>query len=338
LFALFALWASGAARAGVVTVDVLDVGQGDAILIRGGGKTVLIDAGDRTADPVSQLKKLGVTRLDLVVATHPHADHIGRMPDVLTSFEVGLYLDNGLPHTTITYAETMAAVAQRAIPYRTAERGTEIALGDEAKFTILFPDSQGPLTNTRSDLNSNSVVMRLDHGENCFLFTGDSEEPTEQRLVADGLGQCDVLKVAHHGSNHSSTQAFLDIVQPRYALISVGVGNRYDHPGPETLARLAASGAMIYRTDLSGSLRVVSDGTRLEVLEGTLDELDGVKVVTGPPPPPIRIPASVPAPVAAPGGPALTAKEQRKADKRARKEARRAERQARPQESAGGLY
>ncbi len=322
----------------MVTVDVLDVGQGDAILIRGGGKTILIDAGDRTADPVEQLRRLGVTRFDLVVATHPHADHIGRMADVLRSFEVALYLDNGLPHTTATYQATMATIAERSIPYRTAERGTKISLGEEAMFTVLFPDSGGMLTETRSDLNSNSVVMRLDHGENCFLFTGDAEEPTEERLVGDGLGPCEVLKVAHHGSNHSSTDAFLDRVQPTYALISVGTSNRYSHPGPETLGRLSAHGSMIYRTDLSGDLRVISDGARIEVLEGTIEELDGVEVVTGPPPvPPKASPSDKAVPqkatVRAEPGSAPSAKALRKADKQARKQARRAERG-----TAGSVY
>jgi competence protein ComEC len=337
-FAGFAI--AGSADAGVVTIDVLDVGQGDAILVRGGGKTVLIDAGDRTADPIAQLTQLGVTKLDLVVASHPHADHIGKMPDVLKLFDVGLYLDNGLPHTTQTYLQTMAMVHGKGIPYRTAERGTRINLGDEAVFTVLFPDSGGRLTDTRSDLNSNSVVLRLDHGENCFLFTGDAEEPTEHRLLQDGLGPCDVLKVAHHGSNHSSTDAFLDTVAPTYALISTGKDNRYGHPGEETLARLQSRGIMVYRTDLSGDLRVISDGTRIEILEGTLDELAGVAVVTGPPPPtPPAAPASppvAPAPVPAAGG--EDPREVRRAEREARKQARREAREARKREKRGGLY
>lgn len=266
------------AWAGELTVDVLDVGQGDAILIRGGGKSVLIDAGDRDASTVEQLTALDVHRLDLVVATHPHADHIGRMPDVLAAFEVGLYLDSGLPHDTQTYRDTMAAVEQRHIPYRTASAGTHLNLGDEAVFTVLFPSGTA-LTGTRSDLNSNSVVLRLDHGQNSFLFTGDAEEPTERELMRGGLEPVDVLKVAHHGSEHSSTPSFLDAVHPRYALVSVGSGNRYGHPDAACLQRLADAHAMVYRTDLSGDLRVLSDGVDLEVVEGTLAELEQVRVV-----------------------------------------------------------
>lgn len=362
------------ARAGDVTIDVLDIGQGDSILVRGGGKTVLIDAGDRPSNTVAQLQSLGVTRLDLVVATHPHADHIGRMPEVLQTFAVGLYLDNGLPHTTQTYLDTMALIESKQIPYRTAQRGTKLNLGGEATFTVLFPDSAGPLRDTRSDLNSNSVVLRLDHGENSFLFTGDAEEPTEQRLLADGLGQIDVLKVAHHGSNHSSTAGFLRTVDPTYALISVGRENRYHHPGVETMDRLGASGAMIYRTDLSGNLRVLSDGVHIEVLEGGLPELAIVRTVpwddrvstiprrgrgsptpgnaadplpapkvTPPPAPvePTRAPPTAGEPTAKAADTAETGpsdKEVRKADKAARKAARRKARDERKAQGSGGLY
>jgi beta-lactamase superfamily II metal-dependent hydrolase len=337
---MVALWvlSAASAEAGDVLVDVLDVGQGDSILIRGGGKTVLIDAGDRPCNSVEQLKSLGITHFDLVVATHPHADHIGRMPDVLEDFDVDLYMDNGLSHTTLTYAQTMEEVQEKHIPYQPAQRGTKIPMGDEATFTVLFPDQGGKLTDTRSDLNANSVVLRLDHGENSFLFTGDSEEPTEQRLLADGLQPVDVLKVAHHGSQYSTTQAFLDAVKPTYALISVGTDNRYGHPGPDTLARLVASGAMVYRTDLSGDLRVVSDGRHLEVLEGPLDELQtlaiqpwsaDLRVATQTPPSPPTRPQPAPAPVVptATPEPKLTAKEQRKLD-RAKKKAARAEARA----------
>ena len=260
------------AWAGIVVVDFLDIGQGDAIVIRGGGKTVLIDAGDRGKDTADQLVQLGITKLDLAVASHPHADHIGSMRSVLERFEVGLYIDSGLTHTTATYNELMQAIEERDIPYRRANAGMAIRLGDEAVLHVLFP-ADPPLRGTRSDLNSNSVVLSLEHGEMDFLFTGDAEAPTEQRLLRMGLGPHEVLKVAHHGSEHSSGARFLEVVEPQIAVICVGEGNRYKHPRPEALERLQHAGALVYRTDTSGHVRILSDGTRVEAFEGTLAEL-----------------------------------------------------------------
>ncbi len=271
-------WFGTLAAAGLLTVDMLDVGQGDAILIQAAGKTVLVDAGDRSADTVAQLKKMGVQRIDLAVATHAHADHIGRMEDVIRHFEVGLFLDSGHPHTSVTYANLAAALQSLKIPWEATVRGTEIALGDVATLSVLWP-TDSPLKDTRSDLNSNSVVLLLRHGEDDILLTGDAEAPTENGLLAGGIGPIDVLKVAHHGSNHSSTTAFLRATQPTYALISAGQANRYDHPGTDTLRRLLQAGAMIYRTDQSGHLRVVSTGHGVEVLEGSLEEVVAVPLV-----------------------------------------------------------
>lgn len=259
-----AIWAL-LALAGEVRVDVLDIGQGDAILIRTpANKTILIDAGETSSPTVPQLQALGVTGFDLVVATHPHADHLGRMAEVLQTFPVKLYVDNGLPHTTQTYNNVMAEVERRGIPYRPAKAGMVFNLDDGAKIEVLFP-TDSPLKDTRSDLNSNSVVLRLTHGEDCFLFTGDSEDPTEQALLRRGMEPCDVLKVAHHGSNHSTSDDWLAALQPSIALISLGAGNRYGHPGGETLGRLQRAGVRIHRTDLEGTLTVTSNGKGVSV-------------------------------------------------------------------------
>ena len=258
-------WLPGVALAGTLRVDVLEVGQGDSILIRSpAGKTILIDAGEGKIDVPSILQKEGVTSLDLVIGSHPHADHIGGMDDVVQSFPIKRYLDNGLPHTTATYRTLMADLEGKGIAYQTAVRDMVFNLDDGARLEILFPTGTA-LRNTRSDLNSNSVVVRLTHQGHCMLFVGDSEEPTEQALLDGGLGKCDLLKVAHHGSNHSSTSAFLRAVQPKFALISLGVDNRYKHPGDQTLARLASSGAEIHRTDLEGQITVLSSEKGLTV-------------------------------------------------------------------------
>lgn len=254
------------AVAGEVIVDFLDVGQGDGILIRGGGKTVLIDAGIKRARVAEQLAALDVTRLDLVITSHPHADHMGGMEEVIRSFPVGLYIDNGMTHTTQTYASLMTAIEELSIPYRTGRAGLELKLGDEAVMNIILPGDT-LLTDTRSDLNSNSVVVVLTHGEMDFLFTGDAEEPTEALIARQALPSIDLLKVAHHGSSHSSSTSLLRAIRAPVAVISCGADNRYGHPAPEALERLLSAGALVYRTDLSGHIRAISDGTTLEVLE-----------------------------------------------------------------------
>ncbi len=249
-------------------MEVLDVGQGDSILIRTPEKAILIDAGEGEVSVPKLLAERGITVLDLVIGSHPHADHIGGMDDVLDTVTVKNYVDNGLSHTTKTYEAVMQRIEDKGIPYRAGIAEMKFNLDDGAVLELLFPRDK-KLSDTRSDLNSNSVVARLTHGKNCFLFTGDSEEPTENALLDAGVTQCDVLKVAHHGSRHSTTSAFLSVVKPKIALISLGVGNRYGHPGDETLARLAAVGAEIYRTDLMGTLTVVSDKSKVRVETGT---------------------------------------------------------------------
>jgi len=260
------LLASLAALAGTLTVDVLDVGQGDAILLRSpAGKTVLIDAGTGKRDVVGMLRSRGIEKLDLAIATHAHADHIGGMDEVLEAVPPRVYVDQGMAHTTATYSKVMDLVESSGAAYKPGDRGVVFNLDDGIRLELLGP-MEPRLRGTRSDLNSNSVVVRVTKGERCMLFTGDAEEPTEQMLIQKGLEPCDVLKVAHHGSGHSSTQRFLDAVQPRFAIISCGKDNRYKHPYPETLERLARAGATVYRTDLQGTVRVTTDGQSIEVV------------------------------------------------------------------------
>jgi len=252
-------------------LDVLDVGQGDAFLLRSPeGKSVLIDAGTGRTDIAAELRGRGVEQIDMVVATHPHQDHIGGMEAVLRSMPVGVYLDNGVVHTTQTYENLMKAVTELGLAYQQAEAGQHIKFGKEATIDVLWP-GQVKLRGTRSDLNANSIVLRVEHEQNCFLFTGDSEEETETRVMMRGLQPCGVLKVAHHGGNHSTGDRFLSKAQPEIALISVGESNRYGHPGDETLRRLARRKVVVYRTDESGALQVLSTERGIEVLEGIIN-------------------------------------------------------------------
>ncbi len=305
MFALALLLLAALANAGELVVDVLDVGQGDAILIRTPAqKTILIDAGDKGSGVVEQMTRLGVDHLDMVVATHPHADHIGSMEAVVRALPPKVYLDNGLSHTTQTYASLMTAVeANPAIAYKTAQRGQVFNLDDGARLEVLFPDTSQPFRGTRSDLNSNSVVLRLVHGDDCFLFPGDAEEPTERALIEAQMGACDVLKVAHHGGRHSTIEPMLAMVKPSIAVISVGIGNRYKHPGDETLARLDAAKATVYRTDRDGRVTLLSDGTRIRVETSRHEAPGGVLIpVSGLPGHDATGAASPPKPTAAEPG------------------------------------
>jgi competence protein ComEC len=273
MLTLLASLLSAVAKTQPLIVDFLDVGQGDAIVLRVAGKAVLIDSGDRGKLVDTQLKMLGVEEIDLAIASHPHADHIGSMVSVLKSVPVKNYLDNGLPHTTQTYRGLLTYLEQHPeINYIPATAGLEFSLGSSATLTVLFPASP-MLRGTRSDLNSNSVVVLLNHNNVQMLFTGDAEAPTERRLIAAGLPNIELLKVGHHGSKHSSIPTFLSAISPEVAVISAGKGNRYGHPHTDTLTRLAEVGAQVYRTDLSGHIRVISDGTTIEIFEGSLTEL-----------------------------------------------------------------
>jgi beta-lactamase superfamily II metal-dependent hydrolase len=268
--------AAPAASGKPLTVYFFDVGQGDAALIVSPtGKTVLIDGGPPEAGEVlaRRLKQLVRAPLDLVILTHPHLDHLGSMKDAIQAVGARRYMDPGFDHPSVAYRNLLELVnkeiGQVVVPEpnpQAPENFMTVGLGEGALLTIYWPrHPQEPfLKNTRSDANSNSIVTRLTYGKTAFFFTGDSEPDTEEALLRYRTDYTStVLKVAHHGGKHSSTRAFLEAVRPKAAIISCGASNEYGHPTPEALERLTAAGARVFRTDQSGELKAVSDGTKV---------------------------------------------------------------------------
>lgn len=248
-----------------LVVQIVDVGQGDGIVIVSPtGKSIIIDAGDRGRDKamVEQLAEDGITTIDLAIMTHPHADHIGGMEKTLAQVPARTFLDPGFDYSSGIYARLLEHLEASGTKVVIARRGRKIDIGGGATLLILAPD-EPLLGGTRSDANSNSVVLRLDYGATSMLFTGDSEAPTENRLLADPHTlAADVLKVAHHGSEHSTQDDFLAAVRPTLAVISCGLDNKFGHPSPPTLERLERAGIDVLRTDESGTITLTSDAVR----------------------------------------------------------------------------
>ena len=255
---------------GRLHVTVLDIGQGDAILVEAPrGATMLVDGGP---DPELTLRRLGANlpffarRIDVMVASHPHQDHVAGLVEVFERFGVRTLLHAGIPFENQAFDHLMAdASGEHGLVLGLARAGGVIALDQTTSVEILYPrhaDAAAPLP--EGDINNGSVVLLLRHGGFTALLTGDAESPVESSLVTRGLVPAvDLLKIGHHGSTSSTTTALLAATQPTIAAISAGEGNEYGHPAPETLAAL--SGVATFRTDLHGDIEVVSDGRTVQV-------------------------------------------------------------------------
>ncbi len=265
-----------------LTLSVIDVGQGDSILVStSNGHAMLVDGGptDASGRVLEAIRKASIDKLDILISTHPHADHIGGLARVLDGVRVNRVIDSGKVHTSKTYEGYLEKVLVKDIPFALDRAGSSFALGPAA-VTILWP-----LEPPAENVNDCSIVVRVTYGGFSELLAGDIEEPSEQALIKAGsLSPTTALKVAHHGSDTSTTAAFLNIVRPAVAIISAGAGNSYGHPTASVLARLRASGAKVYRTDLDGTVRVKTDGNSWFV---ETERNDGSKAAPTPVPAPI---------------------------------------------------
>lgn len=245
----------------VLKVHYIDVGQADSILLIQGTHAMLIDAGNNDdSDLVYEyIKNQGINKLDYVIGTHPHEDHIGGLDYIINNFEIGkIYLPKNAKSNTKTYTDVLKAISNKGLKAVNPVPLTSFKLG-AASCTILAPNSS-----SYKDLNNYSVVVKVKFGENSFLFEGDAESISEMEMVKKGYDlKADVLKVGHHGSNSSTCAKFLSKVQPEYAVISVGKNNDYKHPQKGTMDRLKNSNVTIYRTDECGTIVASSDGNTI---------------------------------------------------------------------------
>lgn len=260
------IWYAVFPRAGVLTVSFLDVGQGDAIYIEApNGRQMLVDggAGPAVLRELGEVMVFGDRSIDAVIGTHPDKDHIGGLAGVLSRYDVGVFVDPGMPNDTIAWRVLEEEIVSRGVPRKIARRGMRIDMGSGVIVDVLSPER----TPRGADTNSASIITKISYGESSFLLTGDAPKKIEERLIAlDGVRlESDVLKAGHHGSRTSTSERFLAAVAPSLAVISSGEGNSYGHPHKEVLNLLEAHGVRVLRTDESGRVTFTTDGRTVKL-------------------------------------------------------------------------
>lgn len=238
-----------------VVVRYLDVGQADSILVQSEGINMLIDAGTNSSGQtvVKDLEDLGVTKIDYLIGTHPHEDHIGGMDDIIKNFDIGIIYMPKIQTNTKTFEDVLDAVSEKDLKITSPKKGDEFEVGG-ARCEIMTDGIEDT-----SNLNLSSIVIRMTYGTQSFLFMGDAEKENEETRQ---WPQTTVLKVGHHGSSTSSSTQFLNEVQPQISVISVGKDNKYGHPTKTTINKLEKIKTKIYRTDESGTITITSDGKK----------------------------------------------------------------------------
>lgn len=260
---------ANSAFAAQLNVNYIDIGQGDSQLIQlPDGKNILIDAGDKESTPklLKFFKDRKINKIDLLIISHPHMDHYGGLLDLLNSVEVLQVFDSGAPTSSTGYLSLLKKFASKKTKFSIVRKGQEFKFTDNIVLNIFAPEDP-LLKDTKSDINNASIVAKLTHNKVSFLFTGDIEAESQNKIIADSgtLLKSDILKVAHHGSRYTSSNDFLEKVNPKIAVISCAIDNDYGHPHKETLQRLNDKKIKVLRTDLQGDITITSDGETYKV-------------------------------------------------------------------------
>lgn len=241
-------------------IHFIDVGQADCTLIDANGTYMLVDAGNNEDSEliITYLKNIGVSRLEYVIGTHPHEDHIGSLDAIINTFEIGKVILPDVLHTSVTFEELLDAIGNKGLKITKPIVGQSYEIG-KANFTIIAPN-----TNYGDELNNWSVGIKIVNGNHSIVMCGDAEEKAEIDMLANDINiGADILKVSHHGSQTSSSDDFIEAINPTYAVISTGLNNDYGHPHKEILTKLKSRGITVYRTDMQGTIIATSDGTNI---------------------------------------------------------------------------
>ncbi|WP_315080345.1 ComEC/Rec2 family competence protein [uncultured Clostridium sp.] len=249
---------------GNLEVSYLDVGQGDAVYIRVNDFDILIDAGPRSeADHLlKQLEEKNIDDFEMVIATHPHEDHIGGMSKVFENYKVENFYMPKVTHTTKTFENMLTSVSKQGLKVQQIKEGMNFDLGSGAKIEVY-----SPMKSSYEEFNDYSPIMKLTFGDKKLIFTGDAETLVEDEVLfkySKDL-KADVLKFGHHGSTTSSSNEFLKAISPQYGIISCGKDNSYGHPHKETMNKISQNGIKTYRTDLQGEITLISDGKNISI-------------------------------------------------------------------------
>ena len=243
-------------------VHYIDVGQGDSMLIQVNNKNLLIDAGPKSDKNklLNYLSSLNIDKFDYIIATHPHEDHIGNMADVINGYNVLNFYAPKIQSTTKTFEKMVEALKSKNLKINVIKKGTDtIDLGENTKVTVFSPTKD-----SYENLNNYSPVIKIEYGSTSFLFTGDAEKDVEKEILDNNEDiSADILKVGHHGSSTSTSENFLNKVNPSIGVISVGEDNSYNHPNEDTIKRLNKDKVTIYRTDKDGTVVLSSDGSKI---------------------------------------------------------------------------
>lgn len=248
---------------GTAKLTFIDVGQGDSSLIQTDKYDILIDAGESSYgdDVVKKLKELGVDDIEYLVATHPHSDHIGGIPEVLENFEVENFVMPNVAHTTKTYEKMLDLVSEKNINVIVPYQGQYLFDDNGAKLKVISPEVKND-----DNLNNYSICLKFDFGNTRAIYTGDAEAKIEEIIINSGESlQCDVYQVGHHGSVTSNSQEFINALQPQISIISCAKNNDYGHPHKEIIDRLNAINSQIYITYELSDIEILTDGNNIEV-------------------------------------------------------------------------